>query len=859
MPAADHLEAPVGERGQASLELLAGVPVLVVAGLACLQLLAVGYALTLADGAVEAGAIALASGTAPAPAAPRGAPGLGPRTTVDRRGSPAAGSTVRVRPPSLPRARSVGRSRSARRLGFRRPRRRPDGVGDPRGRAPGAAGGVPAPQPRPSRSRAPLRMTAPCVLIDIGGAHAARTDDPGASPAARDLERSSASGGRDCRGARPPRLGLDPLRPDAWAPARAGADLAQRRRRRDPVVVSRRPCSGGRRSPSALGVRCALLRAELPEQRALAALAVAELRPPACGSGSQPALRAGWLRGVRSPGSTRAGSRGGARPGLHRASAPRRWRPRGCRRRRERAGAAARPRAVLLLIAATLVLAAFGGALTGKSRAQRAADLAALSAARSMRDDFDRLFVAARRPNGLPNLAHLSKAGTSRGQGGGARVGGSQRSRAERLEVTFPDDESFAPLSVRAELAARIDLGEAEASAPVHAEAEAVPPATTSGAGSNPVVARGGGYSGPLAYRQGEPMRPDVASAFDELEAAARVDGVALIVTSAFRSDAEQAVLWAATPTRAGWRRRALAPPMRDRARPRPRVRIRVAGRARRPLRVHQALLMGALAFRLRRWPRSVLGRGRPGWHRRVGGQRRWGRRRGWAPRLRPGAIPRHDRRGGDPLERLGGAARRAADGRMNFNPFAVSSAGAQGIAQFMPATAEAYGLDDPFDPEQAIDAQARLMSELLEQFGGQIPLALAAYNAGPGAVSGCSCVPPYPETQAYVARILGLMDGAGEVAAPTLEVRLVTERFGYSAVNVPSMPASRWPGTEQKKVYSPASRLPDAVVESPLISSVAISSLPASSSTTTSCGIEAEFSNSTVTSPAGAETEVSS
>ena len=109
-----------------------------------------------------------------------------------------------------------------------------------------------------------------------------------------------------------------------------------------------------------------------------------------------------------------------------------------------------------------------------------------------------------------------------------------------------------------------------------------------------------------------------------------------------------------------------------------------------------------------------------------------------------------------------------------NFNPYAVSAAGAEGIAQFMPATAEAYGLEDPFDPEQAIDAQARLMSELLEQFGGQIQLALAAYNAGPGAVSACSCVPPYPETQTYVARILGLMDGAGEVAAPVLEVRLV-------------------------------------------------------------------------------------
>jgi soluble lytic murein transglycosylase-like protein len=110
-----------------------------------------------------------------------------------------------------------------------------------------------------------------------------------------------------------------------------------------------------------------------------------------------------------------------------------------------------------------------------------------------------------------------------------------------------------------------------------------------------------------------------------------------------------------------------------------------------------------------------------------------------------------------------------------NFNPAAVSPAGAQGIAQFMPGTAAAYGLADPFDPAQAIDAQARLMADLMGQFG-RVELALAAYNAGPAPVSACSCVPAYPETQAYVARIMALLDGAGELTtpAPALEVRLV-------------------------------------------------------------------------------------
>jgi hypothetical protein len=107
------------------------------------------------------------------------------------------------------------------------------------------------------------------------------------------------------------------------------------------------------------------------------------------------------------------------------------------------------------------------------------------------------------------------------------------------------------------------------------------------------------------------------------------------------------------------------------------------------------------------------------------------------------------------------------------FNPRAVSPAGAQGIAQFMPGTAAGYGLRDPFDPVAAIDAQAHLMSDLLRQFHS-VPLALAAYNAGSGAVGACSCI-PYAETRAYVARILALADGAGVLLSPPLEVRLVS------------------------------------------------------------------------------------
>ncbi len=109
-----------------------------------------------------------------------------------------------------------------------------------------------------------------------------------------------------------------------------------------------------------------------------------------------------------------------------------------------------------------------------------------------------------------------------------------------------------------------------------------------------------------------------------------------------------------------------------------------------------------------------------------------------------------------------------------NFNPFARSPAGAQGIAQFMPGTARAMGLTNPFDAVAAIDAQAHLMRDLLRRFAS-VPLALAAYNAGPGAVAACMCIPPYPETRGYVARILALLSGAGEPATGAgLAVRLV-------------------------------------------------------------------------------------
>ena len=422
--------------------------------------------------------------------------------------------------------------------------------------------------------------------------------------------------------------------------------------------------------------------------------------------------------------------------------------------------------ALLLLVAAmcavlvaALVLGGVARGLGAKGRNQRAADLAALGGARAMRASYDRLFAAAV-VEGRPNPLHLSRAAYL-DRARTRALATAELNGAEQVVVTFPDGGAFAPTRV---LVTVRDPAVVELAGRRHAvDVVAVAEAQLSPGAIAAFAAGAGEYRGPLAMRQGKPMRPDVALAFDRMAAAAARDGVSLLVVSGFRSNAEQARLFAAHPDP-----RWVAPPGRS---------------------LHR------LGTELDLGPMSAYG-----WLAANASRFHFVRRMDWEPwhygfTLNAGSTAvgfGGDGRGGLPSfvpERFAPAIARAAQrwnvsgallaaqlyAESGFNPAAVSPAGAQGIAQFMPGTARSYGLADPFDANQAIDAQAHLMRDLLRQLGS-VPLALAAYNAGPGAVSGCSCIPPYPETQAYVTRILGLLGGAGDTAglAGGLDVRLV-------------------------------------------------------------------------------------
>jgi soluble lytic murein transglycosylase-like protein len=430
------------------------------------------------------------------------------------------------------------------------------------------------------------------------------------------------------------------------------------------------------------------------------------------------------------------------------------------------------------VVIAGVIVGAVARAVGREAGAQRAADLAAVAAGNVMHESYGRLFEP---PvvDGEPNPEHLEK-DAYLALGRARAVAVARTNGFSDVAVTFPDGATIAPVRVRVLVKERVKVGGRSAGVSAVAEAE-LGPADLTG------FADGGGYTGPLAYRQGKPMRPDVALAFDRMEAAARADGVTLSITSGYRSDAEQAVLWARHPD-PKWVARPgtslhrygteldLGPPSAYAWLESNSERFHFVRRySWEPWHFGYALNQQSHPAKGRAASAGAEDRDAA----RSGGDAPGDGSAGFARGSVPGFVP----------ARFAPFLTRAAQ-RWNvsatllaaqiyaesaFNPFARSKAGALGIAQFMPGTADAMGLDDPFNAEHAIDAQAHLMRDLLRRFGS-VPLALAAYNAGPGAVAACGCIPDIPETRGYVARILGLMNGAGAplTAGNALAVRLV-------------------------------------------------------------------------------------
>ena len=367
--------------------------------------------------------------------------------------------------------------------------------------------------------------------------------------------------------------------------------------------------------------------------------------------------------------------------------------------------------------------------------------------------------------DGVPNPTFLARAAYLQ-LGRDAALDAAARNVADgTTTIEFPDADTIAPTQIRVEI--RRQVTSPEGRRPPHRRAgrrrgRAVPASLTFGPG-----AAGGEYGGPFATRQGYQMRPDVARAFDRMEAAARADGIQLVIVSACRSDAEQAVLlaqhpdpkWVAPPGTSLHRNGTeldLGPSPRTRGWPR-------TGRAS----TSCSATPGSPGTRVHPQRRQHAG---------VDRRRRADRPCGGPPgraRVRPAAVRGPARRCRPALERLGDPAVGAALRGEQLQPDRRSARPARrGSPSSCPAPRRAWasstrstprGDRRPGAPDARPAAPVRLS-----------PTRARRLQRGPDAGRAVHVRPALRRDPAYVARILGLMSGAGDASGGGLAVRLV-------------------------------------------------------------------------------------
>lgn len=394
----------------------------------------------------------------------------------------------------------------------------------------------------------------------------------------------------------------------------------------------------------------------------------------------------------------------------------------------------------MLLLGAVAALSALGRVHLAKAQAQAAADTGAVSAGRRLAELLPA--IAADGPRPRRDWRHqLALAAAPSLEAGGVRL----------IAVRFPGGAAWPPTSVEIAVERPGPMG-TRVSAAARAGLTMTVPMSSQANG----WARGGGYDGPLVYRDGKPLCPAVAAGLDPMVAAARAEGLTLSVVSGFRSDAEQAILFARHPD-PKW----VAPPGQSRHRDATEIDFGATGLG---WLAENATRFGFVQrYSWEPWHYGfIAGCGASGAVHDAPAGNGHAQLPEWVPtQYRPLVASAAISNGIAPV--LLAALLQAESG---YNPRAVSPVGAQGIAQFMPGTARGIGLADPFDPNQAIPAAARLLGEHIRRFGSAA-LALAAYNAGPGAVQRYGGIPPYAETHEYVARILSLAGGGALVGSP--------------------------------------------------------------------------------------------